>query len=174
MIPRFRAARTICASIASSTRRPSTRQLINKTNQFNLTTRRYTEANVATMEADDSVFTLQVRLEDKFGDLGMIGAVICRTAGADTWEIDTWLMSCRVLGRRVEEAVLAQIVMAARRRGIKRLLGTYLPTAKNAMVSDHYAKLGFILIEDTTAARCFELAVEAHQAPDLPFAVESA
>ncbi len=148
-------------------------QLINKTNQFNLTTRRYTEAHVAAMEADDAIFTLQVRLEDKFGDLGMIGAVICRTIGGDTWEIDSWLMSCRVLGRRVEEATLAQIVLAARTRGISRLLGTYLPTAKNAMVSDHYAKLGFALIEDTTASRRFDLAVEAHEASELPFAVES-
>jgi len=115
-----------------------------------------------------------VRLEDKFGDLGMIGAVICRTIGGDIWEIDSWLMSCRVLGRRVEEAMLAQIVLAARNRGIRRILGTYLPTAKNAMVSDHYAKLGFTLIEDTPATRRFDLAVVAHEASDLPFAVESA
>jgi FkbH-like protein len=148
-------------------------QLINKTNQFNLTTRRYTEAEVAAMEADGSVFTLQVRLQDKFGDLGMIGVVICRTAG-DSWEIDTWLMSCRVLGRRVEQAMLAQIVEAARRRGITRFLGTYLPTEKNAMVSDHYAKLGFALIEDTSKARRFELAVESHSVSELPFQVESA
>jgi len=147
-------------------------QLINKTNQFNLTTRRYTEADVAAMEVDDAVFTLQVRLEDKFGDLGMIGVVICRAAG-DTWEIDTWLMSCRVLGRRVEETVLAHLIPAAREHGITWLLGTYLPTAKNALVSDHYAKLGFTPIEDTPAARRFELAVEAYKATELPFEVES-
>jgi FkbH-like protein len=148
-------------------------QLINKTNQFNLTTRRYTEAEIAATEADDSAYTLQIRLKDKFGDLGMIGVVICRAAG-DTWEIDTWLMSCRVLGRRVEEAVLAHLVPAARERGITRLLGTYLPTAKNAMVSDHYAKLGFALIEDMPAARRFALAVEAYEAPELAFEIESA
>ncbi len=147
-------------------------QLINKTNQFNLTTRRYTEADVAAMEADNTAFTLQVRLEDRFGDLGMIGVVICRAAGLDLWEIDTWLMSCRVLGRRVEEAMLTQIVEAARRRGIRRLLGSYLPTAKNGMVADHYTKLGFSPTGETSAARHFDFAVNTCVAGDLPFQVE--
>jgi FkbH-like protein len=147
-------------------------QLINKTNQFNLTTRRYTEADIAAMEADDSVFTLQVRLQDKFGDLGMIGVVICRAADTGTWEIDTWLMSCRVLGRRVEEATLAQIVEAAHQRGIRRFLATYLPTTKNTMVSDHYTKLGFAPIDDTPSARRFEFVIDDYTASDLPFQVE--
>src|SRR5581483_6064567 len=84
-------------------------QLINKTNQFNLTTRRYTEAEIAALERDPSRFTLQVRLADRFGDLGMIGVVICGPgSGRFEWEIETWLMSCRVLGRKVEEAMLAE------------------------------------------------------------------
>jgi len=146
-------------------------QLINKTNQFNLTTRRYTEAEVAAMEADKSLYTLQVRLEDKFGDLGMIGVVICRTAAPDIWETDTWLMSCRVLGRRVEEAMLAQLMDAARRRGVVKVLGTYLPTAKNAMVRDHYLKLGFEPLEDLSTGQRFALAVNGYSAPDLPFQI---
>ncbi|HVT35012.1 MAG TPA: HAD-IIIC family phosphatase, partial [Nevskiaceae bacterium] len=111
-------------------------QLINKSNQYNLTTRRYTEAEVERMESDPACYTLQARLADSFGDNGMISVVIARRAG-DDWELDTWLMSCRVLQRRVEHAILAQLVSAARARGIKRLLGTWLPTEKNMMVQDH-------------------------------------
>lgn len=117
-------------------------QLINKSNQFNLTTRRYTEAEIDALIADDSVFTMQIRLEDSFGDNGMISTIIVRPQGND-WEIDTWLMSCRVLGRRVEEAALAQLVHHGRQRGIERLVGVYRPTERNGIVKDHYAKLGF-------------------------------
>lgn len=118
-------------------------QLINKSNQFNLTTRRYSEQEVKDAELDPACFTLQVRLSDTFGDNGMISVVICRTASPATWDIDTWLMSCRVLGRKVEQAVLAELVDAARQRGIARLVGTYRPTERNRLVEDHYAKLGF-------------------------------
>ncbi len=121
-------------------------QLINKSNQFNLTTRRYTEQDVATVRDDPAAFTLQVRLTDTFGDNGMISVVICRTKDED-WEIDTWLMSCRVLSRRVEFAVLDELIAQAQSRGISRLIGLYRPTEKNAMVKDHYAKLGFTLDE---------------------------
>ena len=73
----------------------------------------------------------------------MISVVICRPARRGAWEIDTWLMSCRVLGRRVEQMVLREILDHARPRGVERLIGRYRPTARNAMVQDHYAKLGF-------------------------------
>ncbi|HUJ46323.1 MAG TPA: HAD-IIIC family phosphatase, partial [Rhizomicrobium sp.] len=148
-------------------------QLINKTNQFNLTTRRYTEAEVAAMEADENVFTLEVRLADRYGDLGMIGIIIARHAGDATWDIDTWLMSCRVLGRRVEEGMLARLIAEARRRGIKRLIGTYLPTAKNGMVRDHYAKLGFEIAEEADGVRRFAFELDGYTPPDLPFTSES-
>ncbi len=123
-------------------------QLINKSNQFNLTTRRYTELDVASFEADPAVFTLQVRLEDAFGDNGMISVIVCRTLTPDAWEIDTWLMSCRVLGRRVEQAVLRELLEHARTRGVKRIIGRYLPTERNELVRDHFRKLGFELIEE--------------------------
>lgn len=136
-------------------------QLINKSNQFNLTTRRYTEIDVAAFEADPSIFTLQVRLEDTFGDNGMIGVVICRETD-DTWEIDTWLMSCRVLGRRVEQMVLREILAQARERGVRRVLGAYLPTERNALVRDHYRNLGFApLEEDERGASLWELGAHA-------------
>ncbi len=121
-------------------------QLINKSNQFNLTTRRYTEADVAAAQHDPDAFTLQVRLADAFGDNGMISVLICRREQAD-WEIDTWLMSCRVLGRKVEFAVLQELIAQARARAIERLLGYYLPTEKNRLVEDHYANLGFTRLD---------------------------
>jgi FkbH-like protein len=121
-------------------------QLISKSNQFNLTTRRYSEAQVGEIEADPNCFTLQVRLVDTFGDNGMISVIICRRDAA-VWQIDTWLMSCRVLGRRVEQAVLKELVTNARSLGISRLIGTYRPTERNRLVEDHYSKLGFTEIE---------------------------
>lgn len=148
-------------------------QLINKSNQFNLTTRRYTEADVEALEGDESVFTLQVRLEDKFGDLGMIGVVICRTAedGA-AWDIDTWLMSCRVLGRCVEQAMLDRVILEARKKGVAALLGRYVPTAKNSMVAEHYAKLGFECLETSpTGTTHWKLLLADYARPKLPMKV---
>lgn len=118
-------------------------QLINKSNQYNLTTRRYTESDVAQVEEDPGAFTLQVRLKDKFGDNGMISVIICRPEGPDTWLIDTWLMSCRVLGRQVEHMVLQEILHHARAAGVRRLVGEWRPSGRNDMVRDHYGKLGF-------------------------------
>ncbi len=126
-------------------------QLINKSNQFNLTTRRYTEAEVEALEQDDSVFTLQASLTDRFGDNGMISVVICRPGGEREWEIDSWLMSCRVLKRRVEEQVLQYIVGKAREAGIRRLKGIYRPTPRNNLVRNHYRDLGFAPGPESTA-----------------------
>ena len=121
-------------------------QLINKSNQYNLTTRRYTDPEVAEAENDPTVFTLQVRLADIFGDNGMISVVICRPGEPASWEIDTWLMSCRVLGRKVEHMVLREILQHARAAGIEKLIGTYRPTDRNKLVVDHYAQAGILAI----------------------------
>lgn len=151
--------------------RPRIAQLINKTNQFNLTTRRYTEAQVAQMEAGGAAFTLQTRLADRYGDFGMIGVIIANQTEAErVWEIDTWLMSCRVLGRKVDEAMLAELVKAARAAGIARILARYVPTAKNRMVADHFDKLGFTRIaEHADGGREYELDPTVHPDADLPF-----
>lgn len=117
-------------------------QLVNKTNQFNLTTRRYTEAEVRALAAEPSAWTLSVRLRDRLGDYGLVSAVIARKRG-DDFEIDTWLMSCRVLGRDVEKLVYNKLVSAARAAGVKTILGRYLPTSKNGLVKDLFAGLGF-------------------------------
>jgi FkbH-like protein len=118
-------------------------QLINKSNQYNLTTRRYTEAEVAAAEHDPNCFTLQVRLADCFGDNGMISVVICKLARQGLWELDTWLMSCRVLGRRVESMVLQEVLSHARNGGVHKLIGKFIPSGRNQLVEGHYAKLGF-------------------------------
>ena len=118
-------------------------QLILKSNQFNLTTRRYTEAELASLESDPRVFTMQVRLKDRLGDNGMISVVICREDERQVWTIDTWLMSCRVLRRGVEALVLKELIEQARERGMRRLAGEYRPTPRNALVEDHYSGLGF-------------------------------
>jgi FkbH-like protein len=124
-------------------------QLINKSNQFNLTTRRYDQADIEAFEHDPTALTLQVRLSDIFGDNGMISVLICRPRSADVWEIDTWLMSCRVLGRGVERMVLNEILLHARERGIKSLVGVYRPTERNEMVRGHYEGLGFTLLSES-------------------------
>ena len=137
-------------------------QLINKSNQYNLTTRRYTEPEILEAERDPKVFGLQVRLADIFGDNGMISVVICRPAGNEAWEIDTWLMSCRVLGRKVEHMVLRKILEHARAAGIRKLIGTYRPTGRNKLVVDHYPKLGFLKMrEEESGLTEWELLVES-------------
>jgi FkbH-like protein len=118
-------------------------QLINKTNQFNLTTRRYAMSEVESIMRTPGVLTLQLRLVDKFGDNGVIGIVIGKPDG-EQMVLDVWLMSCRVLGRQVEHATMNLIAAEARRFGASQLIGDYVPTEKNAMVRDHYCKLGFV------------------------------
>ena len=78
----------------------------------------------------------------------LFSVVICRATRPDTWTIDSWLMSCRVLGRSVEQAVLAEIIFRARAAGVKTLEGVYLPTDRNEMVREHYGKLGFTPTDD--------------------------
>ena len=118
-------------------------QLINKTNQFNLTTRRHDEAAVQALIDDPQALTMQIRLVDRLGDHGMIAAVIGRMEAPDTLFIDTWLMSCRVLGRQVEHATMNVLAAQARRQGVSRIVGEYHPTARNGMVRNHYRDLGF-------------------------------
>lgn len=148
-------------------------QLINKSNQYNLTTRRHTDPEVAAAENDPEVFTLQVRLSDIFGDNGMISVVICRSKGAGVWDIDTWLMSCRVLGRRVEHMVLREILAHARAAGIHKLIGTYRATDRNKVAMDHYAKLGFTKVGETSGVTRWELFVKEADPERAPMNVVS-
>jgi FkbH-like protein len=146
-------------------------QLINKSNQFNLTTRRYTEREVESFEGDPLKFCLQIRLADRFGDNGMISVVVFDKSH-DEWSCDTWLMSCRVLGRRVEELVLATVAEAARSSGAMRLTGTYIPTKKNGLVVEHFAKLGFTKTGDLPdGGTTWTLGLADYVAPELPMQI---
>ena len=119
-------------------------QLINKTNQFNLTTRRVSETEVQALIDDPAALTLQIRLIDQFGDNGIIAIVSGQLERPTlTVRLDTWLMSCRVLGRGMETETLNLVAAEAIRLGAQTLVGTYRPTAKNGMVRDHYERLGF-------------------------------
>jgi FkbH-like protein len=149
-------------------------QLINKSNQFNLTTHRYTDPEVQSAETDPQVFTLQVRLADIFGDNGMISVVICKPSEPAVWEFDTWLMSCRVLGRRVEHMVLREVLKHAQAAGIDKLRGIYRPTSRNGLVRDHYANLGFTkLLEEETGATHWEFLVTDTPPQSAPMQVVS-
>jgi len=128
--------------------KPRIVQLINKTNQFNLTTRRYTGADYDAFVQDPQILGLHMRLIDRFGDNGLIAVVIGKVEG-EVLRIDSWLMSCRVLGREMEAATLVLLADEARKRGLGRLIGEYLPTAKNGMVRDLYKRLGFAEIDQT-------------------------
>ncbi len=119
-------------------------QLINKTNQFNLTTRRYTLAEIEEISRRDNHLALYGKLTDSFGDNGLISVIIGRLEDK-VLHLDLWIMSCRVLKRDVELAMLDVLVEHARAMGAERLAGTYLRTAKNAMVEEHYKTLGFAL-----------------------------
>jgi FkbH-like protein len=124
-------------------------QLINKTNQFNLTTRRFSIEEVQEFADNPLVITLHMRLIDRYGDNGIIAIIIAEPEpeSEHVLRINSWLMSCRVLGRGVENAALALLVEQAKTLGIKTLIGEYIPTEKNAMVADHYSKLGFTQVE---------------------------
>jgi len=139
---------------------PRLSQLINKSNQFNLTTRRRSEADLLALMQDSDYTGFSVRLKDRFGDHGLISIVIGQKSGT-TLKIDTWLMSCRVLKRQVEETVLNELVRLARKRGCTKLEGVYLPTAKNDMVRDFYTRMGFSLTSESEKIREFELDLEA-------------
>jgi FkbH-like protein len=117
-------------------------QLVNKTNQFNLTTRRYTSAEVEAISNDPSFITLYGRLADKFGDNGLVSVLIGRIV-KQAVEVELWLMSCRVLKREMEYAMFDALIEQCQRLGIGRISGTYVPSKKNGMVAGHYQGLGF-------------------------------
>ncbi len=118
-------------------------QLVNKTNQFNLTARRRTQDEMEVLNASEDAHVFAMTVSDRFGQYGLVGvAIICRSGDSD-WHLDTLLMSCRVLGRNVETAFLAKIAEATQKFGGSTLCGKYLPTRKNSLVEDFYKKHGF-------------------------------
>lgn len=121
---------------------PRIAQLTQRSNQFNLRTVRYAESDIGTLAESPEHRTLAVELSDRFGDYGLISVVVLQRQ-EDAYFVDTWLMSCRVLGRGVEAFVLNQIATLARADGVARVVGEYIATARNGMVAGHYPALGF-------------------------------
>jgi FkbH-like protein len=133
-------------------------QLIQRTNQYNLTTQRPSEAEIAALMATPGIHARFVRLRDRLTNHGIISVAIARERD-DALEVETWLMSCRVLGRTVEHALLAHLIELAARLKQTRIRGRYVPTAKNALVKDHYARLGFTCIAEADGGSRWERAV---------------
>lgn len=141
---------------------PRVAQLSQRSNQFNLRTVRYTDAEISQMAVDDAYGCFSFTLEDKYGDNGLICVIILQKEDAKTLFVDTWFMSCRVLKRGMEHFTLNTIVEYAKENGFTRIVGEYIPTAKNGMVAEHYQRLGFAPIAD--AERClYELKVSEYE-----------
>jgi len=132
-------------------------QLFLRSNQFNLTTHRYTEAECTAMMEDEHCIPLCASLSDRFGDHGLISIVVAWPQG-DLMRISDWLMSCRVLGRGVEEYLMNYLLSMARERSLSRVSGEYLPSAKNGMVKDFWRRFGF----ENTAGALWEIEVSAY------------
>lgn len=143
-------------------------QLINKTNQFNLTSRRYPSGDVEDLINNSDNLCLQLRLADRFGDNGIIGVVIGKLNADHALVIDTWLMSCRVMGRRLEPVTLNAIVTGARRMGATRLVGEYVGTKKNGVVKDHYTNLGFSVVSCCDNSTWYSLDLDNYRLANAP------
>ena len=140
---------------------PRVAQLSQRSNQFNLRTVRYTEADIESFANDPSIVDLSFTLEDKFGDNGLIAVVVMKPLDKERLFVDTWFMSCRVLKRGMENFTLNVMVKKAKEAGYKKIIGEYLPTLKNKMVENHYLDLGFNKIEGTPTAQ-FELDIDGY------------
>jgi FkbH-like protein len=121
---------------------PRIAQLTQRSNQFNLRTIRYTEAEIEKIAEDDRYLTLSFCLKDKFGDHGLISVVILEKQ-EEALFINEWLMSCRVLKRSMEEFIINKVIEIARANGFKKVIGEYIKTSKNAMVERVYEKMDF-------------------------------
>lgn len=134
-------------------------QLTQRSNQFNLRTVRYTEDEIERVANDDHYLTLYYTLRDKFGDHGLVSVVIMEKISDTEVFVDTWLMSCRVLKRGMEEFIVNGMIRTAQNVGFKKVYSEYIPTPKNAMVKDMYKTMGFTEIERNK----YELSVDEYQ-----------
>jgi FkbH-like protein len=148
-------------------------QLTNKSNQFNLTTKRYTESDMEETSKSARHIRLAGRLADKFGDNGLVSVVIGRKENK-VLHIELWLMSCRVLKRDMEFTMLDKLVYECGKAGIEKIIGYYYPTAKNKMVKEFYATLGFIKTnEDEKGNTIWEYEVKNHKQKNNVIRVEN-
>jgi FkbH-like protein len=134
-------------------------QLINKTNQFNTTTRRMTGEELEEWASSSTGAVLQFRLLDRFGDNGLVSVMLLREQRDDVLELANWVMSCRVFGRQLEHEAMNIAVEAARERGARAIEATYVPTAKNSVVRDLFGNLGFRRLEESAGMSRWRLEV---------------
>lgn len=146
-------------------------QLTNKTNQFNLTTRRYTRAEIEAVAKSSEYITLYGRLADRFGDSGLVSIIVGHIIKKEV-HIDLWLMSCRVLKRNFEAAMFQEFVKQARLRSIDSIIGYYFKTHKNAMVKSMYADFGFKIIERNGEDTVWKMDVKDYEEKEFPIEIE--
>lgn len=137
-------------------------QLTNKSNQFNLTTKRYTQTEMEEVAASPDYIRLYGKLTDKYGDNGVITVVIGKIEN-NTLHMVLWLMSCRVLKRNMELAILDELVSEAKKRGVEKIMGYYYKTQKNSMVKEHYGNIGFTLVKSDDDSSVWELDVNSYR-----------
>ena len=128
---------------------PRIAQLTQKTNQFNLTTKRHTEENIQKLVNDDNFRIISIRVTDKFGDNGITGLAIINIKDSISWQIETFLLSCRVIGRKAEEVLLAYVINDAKANNAKFVFGHFVESKKNSLVRDFYPSNGFKKIDST-------------------------
>jgi FkbH-like protein len=138
---------------------PRLAQMTQKTNQFNLTTIRYSESDITNFVASNGYCVYSLELLDKFGDNGIVGEIIIKEYD-DVWEIDSFLLSCRVMGRTVETAFLSYIIAEGRKANVKNIVGKYIPTKKNPPVKDLYNDHGFELVKEDAGTTIWKLEIE--------------
>lgn len=144
---------------ANSFNIPRISQLTQKTNQFNMTTKRYSEEDIKKFSENKNYLVFSIKVEDKFGDNGITGAAIIEKKG-EKWIIDLFLLSCRIIGRRVEEAMLAYIIEEAKNGKVKTLIGEFIATKKNAPAKEFYRKNGFELIKEKAGTQGWKFSVK--------------
>jgi len=149
---------------------PRVAQLIQRSNQFNLTTYRHGDRALSEFASSDRHVTFTIRLLDRLGDNGIVVCAVGRLDGTDL-VVDTWVMSCRVLGRKVEELTVSLLCEKARAVGCTRVVGQYRPSSKNSMVADLFPRMGFSDAGAEGDVRLFALEVERHVAAELPIRV---
>jgi FkbH-like protein len=132
-------------------------QLTQKTNQFNMTTKRYSEQEITALAADPRWYIRWIRVKDRFGDNGIIGVVMAHDKGSGEWEVDNFLLSCRVIGRTVETAILATIIENAKAAGARRIGGWFITTKKNAPAKDFYAQHRFTKVLEEGGKQRWEM-----------------
>jgi FkbH-like protein len=131
---------------------PRVSQMTQKTNQFNLTTRRYFEEDIRKFMDSHNYKVISFRVKDKFSDNGIVAAVIINTS-QNIWSIDSFLMSCRVIGRRIEDIIIKMIIDMAKENGVKFIKGEFIPTAKNKLVEELYDRYGFVKEHEESGIR---------------------